>query len=296
MGTISKGYTFSSNTTISPSEVNSNFDTIYNEFNGAISAANLATSAITTAKIADSNVTTAKIADSNVTSAKLSSDLVQGWISVSDSWSYASSTTVTVPSGATSKYSVGDKVQFVQTTTKYFKVTAVASTTLTLAGIDGVTVANAAISSIYYSHSNTPVGFSSAWQSWTPTWTNFTTGNGTLNYAKFIQIGKTVHFRVKFTLGSTSAVTGAARFTVPVTMNSDYLSGDIILGTGRLTDSGVLSFFATMEVNDTSSVNILVHNSTASTYLRSWNGTSSTIPFTWGTSDVIFLSGTYEAA
>lgn len=76
MGVINKPYTYSANTTISSSKVNANEDTIYNEFNGSISAANLASDAVTTAKIADSNVTTAKIADDAVTPAKIASDAV----------------------------------------------------------------------------------------------------------------------------------------------------------------------------------------------------------------------------
>lgn len=72
MGIIAKPNDFSANTTISSSQVDSNFDTIYNEFNGNIVAANLASNAVTTAKISDSNVTTAKIADAAVTSAKIS--------------------------------------------------------------------------------------------------------------------------------------------------------------------------------------------------------------------------------
>lgn len=71
MGVIVKPNTFSANTTISSSQMNANFDTIYNDYNGGIAAANLATDSVTTAKIADSNVTTAKIADSNVTTAKI---------------------------------------------------------------------------------------------------------------------------------------------------------------------------------------------------------------------------------
>lgn len=70
MGVINKPNTFSANTTISSSKVNANEDTIYNEFNGNISSANLATDAVVTAKIADSNVTTTKIADAAVTPAK----------------------------------------------------------------------------------------------------------------------------------------------------------------------------------------------------------------------------------
>lgn len=71
MGTIVKPNTFSPNTTISASDVNANFDTVYNEFNGSVSAANLAADSVTTVKIADTNVTTAKLADSAVTAAKI---------------------------------------------------------------------------------------------------------------------------------------------------------------------------------------------------------------------------------
>lgn len=79
MSTISKPHTFSPNTTISSSQVNADFDTLYNDYNGNIDASNLATNAVSTAKIADSAVTTAKIADSNVTNAKLN----LGWVSYS---------------------------------------------------------------------------------------------------------------------------------------------------------------------------------------------------------------------
>lgn len=76
MSILSKPYTFSPNTTASSSEVNANFDTLYNDYNGGISAANLADNAVTTAKITDLNVTTAKLADDSVTPAKLDSDAI----------------------------------------------------------------------------------------------------------------------------------------------------------------------------------------------------------------------------
>lgn len=76
MGIVNRPNNYSANTTISPTEVNDDFNTIYNEFNGSIAAANLATDSVTTAKIADSNVTTAKIADSGVTAAKLSTSAI----------------------------------------------------------------------------------------------------------------------------------------------------------------------------------------------------------------------------
>lgn len=76
MGTIVKPNTFSASTVISSSEVNDNFDTIYDEFNGNIAAANLATSAVTAAKIATDAVETAKIKDLNVTTAKIADGAV----------------------------------------------------------------------------------------------------------------------------------------------------------------------------------------------------------------------------
>lgn len=68
MSNINKPNTFSANTTISSAEVNANFDTIYNDYNGNISATNLATDAVTTDKIADGAVTADKLASGIVES------------------------------------------------------------------------------------------------------------------------------------------------------------------------------------------------------------------------------------
>ena len=89
MSIINKPNTFSPNTTIGSSQVNSNFDTLYNDYNGSISAANLASNAVTTAKIADANVTTAKIADGAVTNAKVETDFKNGWINTGGTHSVA---------------------------------------------------------------------------------------------------------------------------------------------------------------------------------------------------------------
>jgi len=47
MATITKPYTFANNTVADPAQVNSNFDTIYTEFNGAIGSANVDSSIVT---------------------------------------------------------------------------------------------------------------------------------------------------------------------------------------------------------------------------------------------------------
>jgi hypothetical protein len=94
-----------------------------------------------------------------------------GWISVSDSWAYASADNptgvITVPSGAVSLYNTGDRIKLTQTGVKYFIVTGVTDTTLTVYGGTDYTLANAAISSIYYSHQKSPVGFPTNPLKWT---------------------------------------------------------------------------------------------------------------------------------
>jgi hypothetical protein len=82
-----------------------------------------------------------------------------GWISISDSWSYASASTITVPSGAASLYQIGDKIKITQTTDKFFYISAVADTVLTVNGAGLYTVANAAITSPCYSRVAQPFGF-----------------------------------------------------------------------------------------------------------------------------------------
>lgn len=102
-----------------------------------------------------------------------------GWQSVSDSWTYASADaptfTITVPSGAASLYGVGDRIKLTQTTVKYFIVTAVADTVLTVYGGTDYTLANAAISAISYSHMKAPIGFPLDPTKWTVQTTNTAT-------------------------------------------------------------------------------------------------------------------------
>lgn len=76
-----------------------------------------------------------------------------GWIEIPDgTWTYASATTITVPSGAASIYQVGDEIRLKQGGGyKYFSVVAVADTLLTVTGGSDYTVANAAITDAAFS-------------------------------------------------------------------------------------------------------------------------------------------------
>jgi hypothetical protein len=83
-----------------------------------------------------------------------------GWTDVSDTWTYVSANTITVPSGAASIYQIGDRIRFKQGGGyKYFVLIAVADTTLTILVNTDYTVANAAITDIYFSHQSNPIGY-----------------------------------------------------------------------------------------------------------------------------------------
>jgi hypothetical protein len=84
-----------------------------------------------------------------------------GWIPVSDTWTYKTATTITVPSGAASIYKVGMGIRLTQSSTvKYFYIVKVENTLLTITGGSDYTLANATISAVSYT--NTPataIGF-----------------------------------------------------------------------------------------------------------------------------------------
>jgi len=121
-----------------------------------------------------------------------------------------------------------------------------------------------------------------------PSWSN---GNGVYNYAKYTQIGKTVHFVVQFTFGtSTTKATGnIMSLTLPITASTSS-AGHFV---GRCVAGGVS---AILNGIITSSANMGVYAINASATYATVSGITSTIPGTWVTGDSFTLTGTYEAA
>ncbi len=128
-----------------------------------------------------------------------------GWKDPDESWSFASSTSITVSSGAASRYTKGDKIKFTQTTVKYFYIVGIADTTLTVTGGSDYTVANAAISANFYSNADNPQGFPLL--NWSPGFTGFS-ADPTVTSATFIITGSviTVLFNQN-ALGTSDAIT-----------------------------------------------------------------------------------------
>ena len=133
-----------------------------------------------------------------------------------------------------------------------------------------------------------------AWTSFTPTWINLTQGNGTVVYAKYSQINKTVHFAVNFIWGSTTSLSGHWGMQLPVTAAHQQSLG---LNSALLSDWGTTVYWGKSFLANTTDLYFYSDKVLSSNYVY-YEAVSATAPFTWtGTvSDAITFQGTYEAA
>lgn len=157
MGSLATTYTFVTGNTASAPEVNTNNSDIVNYINARNSGSSywdaLAVTGNTTILgnliLAGTDVGPLLTAD--------------GWLAAGETWTYASATTFTISGDKTGKYSKGDKIKFAQSGQKYFYIIGVSysapDTTVTVCGGDTYSIANAAITSPYYSKSTSPSGF-----------------------------------------------------------------------------------------------------------------------------------------
>jgi hypothetical protein len=127
-----------------------------------------------------------------------------------------------------------------------------------------------------------------AWKSWTPTFVNLS--GGTLNYAVYTKIGKTVHFSWKYTLAG-AGVAGSVTFTTPTTMNISASSDTMVNSTRFVRSASYVG-----EIRPASSTVCTVLVRTASGNYVGLAVLSSTVPDTWANGDTLSASGTYQEA
>ena len=142
----------------------------------------------------------------------------------------------------------------------------------------------------------TPASFGT-WTSWTPTYAaSLTVGNGTTT-AKYVQNGKVVHFYVYFVWGSTTSITNAT-FSIswpiaPASTTAAYMAELHV----ALRDASAGNFLGTNSFTENSTAiikpnapNVVAPN------IQSDRAFGTNVPWTWTTSDVIAISGSYEVA
>lgn len=119
--------------------------------------------------------------DGSAVTTSLDYKIATGWVAAGETWTYASASspeyTFTISGDKTAKYFAGMKIQYVQSaTTKYALITKVAfsigTTTVTIYGGTDYTLANAAITSPFYSIGRAPAGFPLDAAKWTVTVTD----------------------------------------------------------------------------------------------------------------------------
>lgn len=139
------------------------------------------------------------------------------------------------------------------------------------------------------SNSDNDYKWAGAWTSYSPTLTNVTIGNGTVE-AKYLQLGNLVFAKFKLTRGSTTSFTGTVGFSLPVTA-ADY---GYNTGVSHLADAGANGYMGTLYLSSTTAGLLFVGN-VSGTY-NYMSEVTNTVPFAWGTSDIIYISYSYEAA
>ena len=130
------------------------------------------------------------------------------------------------------------------------------------------------------------------WQSYTPTYTNLTVGNGTV-VSRYTQSGKLVTVNFSIVFGSTTSLTGGTpAVSLPVNCTSGF--NELVVAFGKVEDTGTAFYNggAMLVDPDRFRWQVFVANST---YLTSDN-VSPTVPMTWTTGDKYSTSFTYEAA
>jgi hypothetical protein len=134
-----------------------------------------------------------------------------------------------------------------------------------------------------------------AWQTWTPSFTNLTVGNGTTT-ARYAQIGKTVIFSIKFVFGSTSSMGSGPTSNWPVAPASSIAAQLATLNI-QYQDAGTNTYFGCSPANGNNTTNFsLGRNSISGNLIGVAESVTAALPFTWTTNDAIFISGSYEAA
>ena len=191
-----------------------------------------------------------------ITAANAAAIQNDGWISTTDTWTFATSSTFTI-SGVdrTAVLTPGTRVKLTQTTAKFFVVTASSfstNTTVTVTGGSDYSLANASITSPFYSYVANPQGY--------PGWFNASaspTGFSSIsnNSTRFAVVGRTM--TVQFIYQGTSNAT-TFTFTLPVALSASAIvqrvfaraiDNNTALTTPGVVELAVSSSTATCDIN-----------------------------------------------
>jgi hypothetical protein len=127
-----------------------------------------------------------------------------------------------------------------------------------------------------------------------PIISNFTLGSGGSIVAKYAKQGEFIDAYINITFGTGTTLTGAFTFTLPVNISETLIAGSFLNGSASFYDSSSGNIFK--------GVVTWVSTSIAEAKSLYLNGNyqqgetlSSTLPFTWNSSDTIFINFSYPS-
>ena len=132
--------------------------------------------------------------------------------------------------------------------------------------------------------------------SYTPSFASgVTIGDGVVSGA-YCRVNDFVHVYGIFTLGSTSAVTGAVDLNVPVNINVGMQSTNMVYGFVNLFDASAAARVDGGTLFNATATSVALRVQTASGTYVSSSALSATVPFTWAVNDKILWNFYYRAA
>lgn len=133
------------------------------------------------------------------------------------------------------------------------------------------------------------------WTSFTPTWTGVTT-TGATQACYYRQSGKQIDVIVRFQFGAGTAFTSSVRMDLPVTART--FADGYVNGIASYLNAGVTVYPGMVAGFNADEVYFYAHRCDGSTIQVGYNSTNvnGSVPFTWGSGDVLYAAFSYEAA
>jgi hypothetical protein len=223
---------------------------------------------------------------------------IDGWVADANTWTYATAQTFTIPGDHTAIYKKGVKLKWTNAsgvnprygTVKINSTYSAPNTTVTIITNTDFVIANDAISLNNYSLVENPAGFPNSF-AFTPSITNFTVGNATVN-ADYSIIRGVLWFSIYILFGNTTSIAaGGCVLTLPTPMAE--AKSTILYPIGRIgyRDTGTGSFMGTLNASTATTAQLVVEN--ASGTYTTLAAISNTVPMSWTTNDEINIVASY---
>ena len=140
---------------------------------------------------------------------------------------------------------------------------------------------------------NTVIG---TYTAYTPSFSSgVTIGDGVVSGA-YCRVNDFVHVYGKFTLGSTSAVTGSVVLNLPVSVNGTMATDTMLYGTVQFRDASASAQYPGVASFSGNTTSTALRVQIASGSFLSQTAAGTTYPFTWATSDQMTWNLYYQAA